>query len=161
MNEQQQRTLADGLRALAERTRTASASPHVERAVREEMARAHTARPKRDATPVRFVAIAAGLLLAVSLAAWSVRSNVPVVGGAQVMTPSGFIDLPNVGALPEIESASIVRVSLAPSALPQYGMSVVSGITGASVEAELLVAQDGQARAIRLVMNSDTQRSRP
>lgn len=71
MNEQQQRTLADGLRALADRTRTASASPHVERAVLEDMARARPARPKPAATPVRFVAIAAGLLLAVSLAAWS------------------------------------------------------------------------------------------
>ena len=37
MNDQQQRALAAGLKALAERTRDASASPHVELAVLAEM----------------------------------------------------------------------------------------------------------------------------
>ena len=157
MNEQQQRALAEGLRALADRTKTASASPSIERAVIAEM----VARRAPDATPLRFVALAAGLLLAVSIAAWSVRSDVPVADDARLIAPGGFVELPNVGALPEIESASIVRVSLPPSALPQYGMSIVGGMTGAAVEAELLVAQDGQPRAIRLVTDSDNQRSRP
>ena len=158
MNEQQQRALAEGLRALADRTKTASASPSIERAVIAEMVGRRRA---PDATPLRFVGLAAGLLLAVSIAAWSVRSDVPVAVDAQLIAPGGFVELPNVGALPEIESASIVRVSLPPSALPQYGMSIVAGMTGAAVEAELLVAQDGQPRAIRLVTDSDNQRSRP
>ena len=161
MNEQQQRALAEGLRALADRTRTASASPSIERAVIAEMVRVPHARRAGDATPLRFVGLAAGLLLAVSIAAWSVRSDVPVAVDAQLIAPGGFVELPNAGALPEIESASIVRVSLPPSALPQYGMSIVAGMTGAAVEAELLVAQDGQPRAIRLVTDSDNQRSRP
>ena len=161
MNEQQQRALAEGLRALADRTRSASASPSIERMVLAEMVRVQDGRRAPDATPIRFVALAAGLLLAVSIAAWSVRSDVPVAVDAQLIAPGGFVELPNVGALPEIESASIVRVSLPPSALPQYGMSIAAGMTGAAVEAELLVAQDGQPRAIRLVTDSDNQRSRP
>jgi hypothetical protein len=160
MNEQQERALTEGLRALADRTKTTSASPHVERAVLAEMARVHDRRLAPDATPLRFVALAAGLLLAVTIATWLVRSDVPA-GAAQLITPSGFIELPNIAALPEMESASIVRVSLPPSALPQYGVSIVAGMTGASVEAELLVAQDGQPRAIRLVPDSDIQSSRP
>ena len=161
MNEQQQRALADGLRAVTERTKNLSASARVERAVIAEMMNVHHARRAPDTTPLRFVGLAAGLLLAVSIATWSVRSDVPVAGGGQMIAPGGFVDLPNIGALPEIESASIVRVSLPPSALPQYGMSIVAGMTGAAVEAELLVAQDGQPRAIRLVTDSDSQRSRP
>jgi hypothetical protein len=70
------------------------------------------------------------------------------------------VELPNAAALPEMESASIVRVSLPPSALPQYGMPIVPEMTGISVEAELLVAQDGTPRAIRLVRDS-THRSTP
>jgi hypothetical protein len=161
MNEQQQRALVQGLRALANRTTSASASADVERAVLAEMARVHERRLAPEATPLRFVALAAALLLTVSVATWSVRSDVPAVTAAKLVTPAGFIELPNITALPEMESASIVRISLPPSALPHYGMSIAAGTTGASVEAELLVAQDGHPRAIRLVPDSDTQRSRP
>ena len=87
--------------------------------------------------------------------------NRPTAGRRDPIAPAGFVELPNVAALPEMESASIVRVSLPASALPQYGMVIVPGMSAPSVEAELLVGQDGQARAIRLVRESNTQRSTP
>ena len=157
MNEHQQRALAEGLRALADRTKTASASPSIERAVIAEM----VARRVPDATPLRFVGLAAGLLLAVSIAAWSVRSDVPVAVDARLIAPGGFVELPNVGALPEIESAGSSAFVAPIGTAAGYGVSIVGGMTGAAVEAELLVAQDGQPRAIRLVTDSDNQRSRP
>jgi hypothetical protein len=123
------------------------------------MGRRNQVRLKPDVTPRGFIALAAGLLIAVGVAIWSVPSE-PPADTTQFVRPSGFVELPNAAALPEMESASIVRVSLPPSALPQYGMPIVPEMTGISVEAELLVAQDGTPRAIRLVRDS-THRSTP
>ena len=159
MNEQQQRALAEGLRALADRTKTASASPSIERAVIAEMVTRRARRRRRH--PLRFVGLAAGLLLAVSIAAWSVRSDAPVAVDAQLIAPGGFVELPNVGALARDRERKHRPRLVAPIGTAAYGMSIVAGMTGAAVEAELLVAQDGQPRAIRLVTDSDNQRSRP
>jgi hypothetical protein len=75
--------------------------------------------------------------------------------------PSGFVTLPSAYGLPEIESASIVRIRVPLSALPAYGLQMVPDIVADSIEAELLVAQDGQPRAIRLVNDPPDTRSRP
>ena len=163
MNDQQQRALAAGLKALAERTRHASASPHVELAVLAEMQGSFRLKP--DATLgkpetrwslTRFGALAAALLLIVGGALWTARLERP---GTVVIQPDGFVSVPQAAALPDIESASIVRVSLPVAALPVYGVAIASGLTTESVQAELLVAQDGTARAIRLVTDTDTSRS--
>ena len=71
-----------------------------------------------------------------------------------VLQPTGFVALPGAAVLPDMESANIVRVSLPVAALPAYGLAI-SDFRTESVEAELLVAQDGQARAIRFVNDSD------
>ena len=171
MNDQQERALAAGLKALAALSRAASASPRVEQAVLAEMARVREGRPLNSAVleaggaPVRlmskaFIALAAGLLVGVGMSLWSVRHDA-TVRRTSFTRPSGFVELPNAGALPHMESASIVRVSLPPSALPQYGMAIVPEMTVVSIEAELLVAQDGQPRAIRLVRDPNSQRSTP
>jgi hypothetical protein len=162
MNEQQQQALTAGLKALAERTRDAAASSRVEEALLEEIARRHDHAPPAVAkgTPRAFVALAAGLLLAVGVSVWFGTSGTPPRDAA-FTRPADFVELPGAAVLPEMESASIVRISLPPSALPQYGVAIAPEMTGTSVEAELLVAQDGQPRAIRLVKDSDSQRSSP
>jgi hypothetical protein len=66
-----------------------------------------------------------------------------------------------VSALPPLESGTIVRVALPVTALPSYGIQIVPDIHRYSVEADLLVGQDGMTRAIRLVNDSDTSRSTP
>jgi hypothetical protein len=63
--------------------------------------------------------------------------------------------LPGAGALPPLESGSIVRVSLPITTLPWYGIQIVPDLGRGPVTAELLIAQDGQPRAIRLVNDSD------
>jgi hypothetical protein len=162
MNEQQEQALAAGLRALAERTRDAGASSRVERALLEEMARLHDQASSAVAkgTPRAFAALAAALLLAVGLSVWFGTSQMPG-RDASFTRPADFVELPGASVLPEMESASIVRISLPPSALPQYGVAIAPEMTGTSIEAELLVAQDGQPRAIRLVRDSNSQRSSP
>ena len=170
MTEQQQRELAAGLKALAASTRDLSASTsarqHVEHAARQHVE--HAARPhgrtphvstsargtSHVARPHVWLPLAAGLLLATASAVWMARSAVPPAP----VEPAGFVALPEVERLPLMESANIVRVSLPVAALPVYGVAVADFKTE-SVEAELLVAQDGQARAIRLVSNLTDTRS--
>jgi hypothetical protein len=69
--------------------------------------------------------------------------------------PLQFKWIPGAAALPTLESASIVRVELPVSALPAYGVQIVPDAVRSSVEADVLVGQDGQARGIRLITGAD------
>lgn len=71
-----------------------------------------------------------------------------------------FTPLPGASALPAFESGSVVRVELPVAALPAYGLSIVPDPTRPSVEADVIVGQDGHARAIRLVPLQEESRSR-
>jgi hypothetical protein len=65
-----------------------------------------------------------------------------------------FVALPGAASLPRFESGSIVRVDLPLSSLAAYGVDIsISGGKG-PVKADVLVGQDGEARAIRLVSSS-------
>jgi hypothetical protein len=149
MNEQQERALKAGLAALAATSRNLSASAHVETAVLETMSR-HTAPSRRS---LRWVPLAAALLLTSATGAWLAHRSQPLP--PDTIEPSGFVALPGAGALPPLESGSIVRVSLPITTLPWYGIQIVPDLGRGPVTAELLIAQDGQPRAIRLVNDSD------
>jgi hypothetical protein len=60
-----------------------------------------------------------------------------------------FVPWPGSSALPPLESGALVRVDLPPSVLPSLG--VVPPSYAGLVEADLLIDQDGFARAIRFV----------
>ena len=63
---------------------------------------------------------------------------------------AGFIPLPAAGGLPGFDSGMIVRIALPTASLPAYGLAITPE-SNRTVNADLLVGQDGQARAIRLV----------
>jgi hypothetical protein len=65
----------------------------------------------------------------------------------------GFIPIPSAAGLPDFESGQIVRLGIPVTALPNYGVEIPSG-GESSIQADLLVGQDGQPRAIRLVNSS-------
>ena len=159
MNEQQERAVRAGLKRLADRTREASASEGVERAVLAEFGRAAGSGRLKPASTVgySFAALAAALLLVVGAAVWLVRGE--PASPAVAVQPGGFVAVPGAAALPEMESGNIVRVSLPVASLPVYGVAIPTGVFSDSVQAELLIAQDGQARAIRLVDRSIDSRS--
>ena len=155
MNEQQERALRAGLAALAETTRNASAGPHVQQAVLLEMQRVTgPARPS-----LRWLSLAAALLLASTSGAWLASRTQPMTPPAS--EPSAFIAIPGTGVMPPFESGSIVRVSLPVTSLPEYGIQIVADFGTGPVLADLLVAQDGYPRAIRLVNDLDSSRSTP
>ena len=174
MNEHQQRDLAAGLKALAETTRDVTPSAQVQQAIlrvaHEHIGTPHVRTSARGtshvglrqaqadpeqgrgiARPHVWLPLAASLLLVTASAVWLARFAEP---RPDFVDPAGFVALPEAEGLPQLESATIVRVSLPVAALPAYGVAMPDQ-TAESVEAELLVAQDGQARAIRLVNDSD------
>jgi hypothetical protein len=63
---------------------------------------------------------------------------------------AGFIPLPAADGFPGFDSGMILRVALPTASLPAYGLAIAPEAPE-TVNAELLVGQDGQARAIRLV----------
>lgn len=161
MNEQQERTLSAGLTALAATTRSVSASRHVEAAVLAEMSRVnpHTG---REASTQRaagaWLAIAAALLLASAVGVWLAQRT--GIGMQNDMLAAGFVAIPAAAYLPQMESGAIVRVELPLAALPSYGIQITPDMQTDSVDADLLIAQDGFARGIRII-HSHTDRSTP
>ncbi len=73
---------------------------------------------------------------------------------ARVVRPVGFVTLPGAAGLPDFESGQIIRMEIPLASLPTYGIEILPDAQGAPVAADLLVGQDGQARAIRLVTTS-------
>jgi hypothetical protein len=92
----------------------------------------------------------------------SVRSASPraAIRAARVIHPEGFVLIPSAIGLPDFESGQIIRMELPVASLPDYGIQIVPDARSLQIEADLLVGQDGQARAIRLVASSQEPRSR-
>ncbi|HJR58247.1 MAG TPA: hypothetical protein VJ813_02570 [Vicinamibacterales bacterium] len=154
MNQQQERALIAGLKALAATTRDVAAGPGVEAAVLAEMG--HAVRPVRASRA--WLGVAAALVLASGSGVWLARNATPEASQIQ---PAGFVDIPGTAYLPPMESGTIIRVALPITELPSYGIQIVPDIKTYSVQADLLIAQDGLARAIRLVNDSHNSRSTP
>jgi len=70
-----------------------------------------------------------------------------------------FVTLPTAIGLPALESGRIVRVGVPTAMLPAYGFEVAPDSQSGMVEADVLVGQDGQPRAIRFVtLDSEPRR---
>lgn len=65
--------------------------------------------------------------------------------------PPGFVALPYAQSGVPLEEAVIVRVEVHPAELTMLGMPVTSSQMSGRISADLLVGQDGVARAVRLV----------
>jgi hypothetical protein len=69
---------------------------------------------------------------------------------------TGFVALPVAAGLPDFESGIILRMEMPSAALSAYGIEIVPDAR-TPVQADLLIGQDGQARAIRLVTRATTR----
>jgi hypothetical protein len=78
-------------------------------------------------------------------------------GFPAVVRPVGFVALPGASGLPDFESGEIVRIEIPVTSLPSYGIEILPDAQGSPVEADVLMGQDGQARAIRLVTTSPSR----
>lgn len=70
---------------------------------------------------------------------------------ASYQDEDGFYRLPEADELPPMETAMVVRVELPMSSLRLMGVPVSDERADDAVEADVLLAQDGLARGVRLV----------
>lgn len=113
---------------------------------------AHWAQPRPRSSRWAF-GTAAALAAAIVGLNWLVVSNAPTVEPVPAETAfdmTGFVPWPGAEAWPRFESGSLVRVDLPVSALIALGLPVPSS-TVSTVQADIVVGQDGFARAVRVV----------
>jgi hypothetical protein len=88
------------------------------------------------------------------------RRAVPLSPSTEVSADvEEFIALPAADRLPRFESGMIVRVELDVTSLPAFGFPIMPDSGQRPVTADVLVGQDGQPRAIRLVSVQPGSRS--
>jgi hypothetical protein len=79
----------------------------------------------------------------------------PRAGAPPAESESPFTPIPYVAPIDPYERIEVVRMDLPVSALIAAGLRIQTDDAGASVQADVMVGQDGRARAIRLVSISD------
>jgi hypothetical protein len=62
---------------------------------------------------------------------------------------TAFVVLPGAAALPRLESGRVIRIEIPESELRSVGLW--PAVQGGAIQADVLVGQDGLARAVRLV----------
>jgi len=165
-----ERELTSGLRALAGLTSAAQPPAEMEQRLLDAFTVMHTRTSRARAYSRVWRAAAAVLLVATGVATWMASKVPPDLDAARQREANGgrgalddFMPLPVALGLPALESGVIVRIELPVAALPRYGVAIPD-TPKRVVQADLLVGQDGQLRAIR-VLNFDrsavASRSRP
>jgi hypothetical protein len=155
MNENNQELL-EGLRALAAEG-PREAPLHIEEQLKAKFRKQNRRRHLAAWMPAFSVATAAGIALLLWVHAKPKPAPAPAVVEALAVAPvaeedadSSFYPLPEAEALPAVENAMVVRVQLPVSSLQLMGVPVSEERADASVQADLLLGQDGLARAVRL-----------
>jgi hypothetical protein len=151
-----ERELLEGLRALAA-DGPREAPGRIEERLKWEFRRQNRHRKLVTWVPAFSVAAAAGIALLL----W-IRGEAPKPAPAQAavtvhaVAPAaeeetdGFYPLPEAEALPAVETAMVVRVQLPVSSLQLMGVPLDEERGDTSVQAEILLGQDGLARGVRL-----------
>jgi len=142
--------LKEALKRLVE-TSPRHASPGAE----QRLVEAFRKRRRRRVTVWAYGAAAAACL-ALALGWFWVRHSPPVqtnttADESYYAAPPGFVALPYAQSGVPLEEAVIVRVEVHPAELTMLGMPVPSAHVSGRISADLLVGQDGVARAVRFV----------
>jgi len=166
---ERQSAVSSALRRLAEEQKVPVWS---ERELQKLLASFDTCRPRpRHLTIGVRLSLAASILIIVGLSV-GVRREVPAgssQGVAAMLAPpmgadstfdvaqvspersraAAFVILPGATALPRLESGRVIRIEISESELSSVGLW--PSIHAGAVQADVLVGQDGLARAVRLV----------
>ena len=150
-SERDETRLAHALQTLAEIEATAAISPRVEAAVLSAWDAKRTPRPRRRYV-VRGIAVAAAAIALVSALAW--RRDMREPAGVDVVSGSSrtierYTTVAVVGGpLMAGEPIRVVRMRVARSVLGELG--IPSAAHAETVDIDVLVAEDGVARAVRV-----------
>jgi hypothetical protein len=148
-----ERELTAAIRDLGRATADALPSPALEgQLLAAFAARPQAGRPPRGSWLRRGLAAAAVLAL-VAAGLFAVRDHLQRDGlndpDVQTAFASEFHPWPGAETLPAFESGQLVRMELPASVLPLLGIVPAMAVTTETVEADVLVGQDGLARAVR------------
>jgi len=151
------RELLEGLRSLAA-DGPGEAPPHIEERLKAQFRKHRRRRQFAAWGPAFSVAVAAGIALLLWVQSQKPKpAPVTAVVTANAVAPvadeeadASFYPLPEAEALPAVENAMVVRVQLPVSSLQLMGVPVSEERADSSVQADLLLGQDGLARAVRL-----------
>jgi hypothetical protein len=155
-----ERTLSAGLRALAEATPGMREPEGMEHRLLAAFEQTRRSRPRAGARGAWKAMAAMAAMLAIAVAgatiAWHASERpFEAAGGVSVPGPddasaSEFVPWPGAASLPPFESGQLVRTELPASVLPLLGIRPARAAVGNRVVADVLVGQDGLARAVRL-----------
>lgn len=149
--------LKGAMERLAAESRNAGPPPEIEQAVLAEFDRANRQRG------IRSWSILAGVIAA-SIALVLILEHRPGQQPPAMPTPVAqdvagseqpFVPIPYVTPLAPYERAEVVRMEVPVAALIAAGLPMQTADAGAQAEADVVVGQDGRARAIRLVSISN------
>ena len=154
-----ERELTSGLKALAGLTSPAQPPAEMEQRLLNAFTGMHARTSRARVYSRVWRAAAAALLVASGLGTWMASKVPPDLsnGAARQGDASAargafddFMPLPVASGLPALESGVIVRIELPVAALPRYGVAIPD-TSRRELQADLLVGQDGQPRAIRFL----------
>jgi hypothetical protein len=114
---------------------------------------AHWAQPRRVIRRTTWVwtAAAASMALALGLGRIVVNDTTSIdTSMPERASLADFVPWPGADALPPLESGELLRIDLPRAALPALGLSAPPS-TAIVVAADIVIGQDGLARAVRLV----------
>jgi hypothetical protein len=139
--------IQDLLRTLARADATAEAPPEIELRLRREF---RSRKRRRRWTRLAWCASAAAAVLVVVVATWHYRQPRAVLPRAEVQeVVTDFYPL--VNPAPPFERGRLLRVELPASAMRMVGLPVHAERLSDTVQADVLVGEEGLPRAIRFV----------
>ena len=149
-----ERALSAALGRLAQEIEVPALDPESERALLAAFDAAWAQpHPRARARVWRPLAAAAGLALAAMLT-WTIghrlaESPAPTASAPPVLPATEFVPWPGASSLPTFESGQLMRMDLPASVVLSLGLVPPASQTGV-VRTDVLVGQDGYARAVRL-----------
>jgi hypothetical protein len=118
--------------------------PEIQRAVLAEFDRSVRSRRR-----VHWIATVAAVAAALAVVVWSGRQPTSAVTEPTIQ-PGDFVALPYVIQPARYERTEVVRMSVPVAELIAAGLTL-RGDPGSQVQADIVIGQDGRARAVRLV----------
>lgn len=151
------RALTAALRAVADHDARLRASASVEARLRAEV-RSIAARRRRAV--IASVAIAAALLIAAAVPAWRIAAGrlkvASIPAGSNASRPAAPAEvttafLPLTYSTVPITDGQVVRLAVPRAALASFGLAPIDFVDSGIVMADVIVGEDGLARAVRFV----------
>ena len=157
---ERERTLTASLRAVAGAAPDLADPGAMERRLAAQFAARTSQSERRPTLSTRWpwwLATAASVTVVATLIFGWRALQAPPAPTPLTAEPTEFVTWPGAELLPAFESGQLVRTELPASVLPLLGFAPVDAPDGGLVAADVLLGQDGLARAVRIVGNQSME----